>query len=373
MVADYADRLQLELPALSDESAANLRQILGANVHVSNPLDYHLYIWGDYDKLNQCFLQVLSNGFACTLLILDYPPGKAREAEKWEIAERALIAAVAASEQRAVVVSSLPETLPMYVRARLKVAHIAPMQGIEECLFAIRAAVSIGQAQRDVDNKLPVIAPEAVHESAITLDESASKQALAKFGLSIPAGQLCAASQTVDAAKGIGFPVVLKAVSSELSHKSERGAVAIDLGDSDAVRSATQRMMPDFEQFLVEKMVQPVVCELIVGINRDPTFGLALLIGAGGTLVELVDDSVSLLLPVQREEIRAAIATLKVHELIDGHRGKAAGDLESVIDSIEAIARFAIARKDSLLELDVNPLAVLPQGAVVVDAFIRTI
>jgi acetyl-CoA synthetase len=145
----------------------------------------------------------------------------------------------------------------------------------------------------------------------------------------------------------------------------------VNLCDGDAVQTATQKLAPDFDQFLVEEMVQSVVCELIVGINRDPTFGLTLTIGAGGILVELVDDSVSLLLPVQREELHAAIRTLRVFELIKGYRGKAAGDLESVIDAIEGIARYAATHNDSLLELDVNPLCVLTDGTTAADAFIR--
>ena len=80
----------------------------------------------------------------------------------------------------------------------------------------------------------------------------------------------------------------------------------------------------------------------------------------------------SLLLPVQREEIRSAVQALKVHKLIEGYRGKEAGDIESVVDAVEAIVRYAIAHNGSLLELDVNPLCVLPDGAVAVDAFIRT-
>jgi hypothetical protein len=89
-------------------------------------------------------------------------------------------------------------------------------------------------------------------------------------------------------------------------------------------------------------------------------------------LVELIHESASLLLPVQREEIRAAIQSLKAHKLIEGYRGKSAGDIDAVVDAIEAIARYALAHNDSLLELDVNPLCVLPDGAVAVDAFIRT-
>jgi len=373
LVADCADRLQLDLPVLSDESETELKELLGANVDVSNPLDYHLYIWGDYDKLKQCFQQVLSNGFGCTLLILDYPPGNDDEAANWEVSERALIAAVAETGQHAVVVSSLPETLPEYVRDRLKSADIAPMQGIEECLYAIRAAALIGAAKASVDTINAVMPSKAINGTAVSLDEPASKKALAGFGLSIPSGQTCEADKAIETANTIGYPVVLKAVSSELSHKSELGAVIVNLRDSDAVRAATERLAPDFEQFLVETMVQSVVCELIVGISRDPTFGLALTVGAGGILVELVDDNVSLLLPVRRDEIREALETLKVWQLVKGYRGKAAGDIESTIDSIEAIARYAVAHKDSLIELDVNPLCLTADGAVAVDAFVRTI
>jgi len=372
LVADCADRLQMETPALSDESTADLKALLGANVDVSNPLDYHLYIWGNHEKLHRCFERVLSNQFGCTLLILDYPPGDGNQAANWEISERALIDAVATSGERAVVVSSLPETLPGYVRERLKAAGIAPMQGIEDCLFAIRAAATVGAAQNNLEKLQPILPREDADGEARTIDEPSSKKALAEFGVSVPAGRTCSAAETVAAANAIGFPVVLKAVSSELSHKSELGAVVVNLADADAVRVATERLASDFDHFLVESMVQSVVCELIVGINRDPTFGLTLTVGAGGLLVELIHESASLLLPVQREEIRAAIQSLKVHKLIEGYRGQSAGDLDSVVDAIEGIARYALAHNDSLLELDVNPLCVLPDGAVAVDAFIRT-
>jgi acyl-CoA synthetase (NDP forming) len=371
LAADYGEHLQLDFPKLSDESAENLKALLGPNVNVSNPLDYHLYIWGNYEQLRQCFHEVSSNRFGCTLLILDYPPGDGDEAANWEISERALITSVADTGARAVVVSSLPETLPDYVRERLKASGIAPMQGIEDCLFAVKAAALIGVSERNADSISAVMPPEAAAGTAVSLDEPNSKQALAEFGLLIPTGKTCTAAETIAAANEVGYPVVLKAVSSELTHKTEMSAVAVNLCDDTAVQEALLRM-DGHEQFLVESMAEAVVCELIVGVTRDPTFGLTLTLGAGGILVELVNDSVSLLLPVQREEIHAAIQTLNVYKLIKGYRGKAAGDIESVVDAVEAIVRYAIANKNCLLELDVNPLCVLADGAVAVDAFVRT-
>ncbi len=118
-------------------------------------------------------------------------------------------------------------------------------------------------------------------------------------------------------------------------------------------------------------MAGPVVAEVIIGISRDETFGLNLLIGSGGTLVELVDDTVSLLLPLQREEIASAIKSLKLGVLMDAYRGGKSGDFDALVDAVVAVAEYAVANNDTLIELDVNPLIVQPVGAVAVDGLIR--
>lgn len=373
LVADCADRLNVSMPALSVSSTAQLRELLGPKVHVANPLDYHLYIWGNYEQLNACFAKFLHNGFACTVLVLDYPPGEGADQSNWEITEKALLDAVQSTGQCAVIVASLPETLPANVRARLKAAGIAPMQGIEDCVFAIRAASMVGAAQARVMEIEPLLPTTAATGEPVALDEAASKRLLAEVGIRVPGAWLCTAEGTVEAADKIGYPVVLKAVSDKLAHKSEAGAVAVGLQNADAVRQATDRMAKQFDRFMVEEMVQPTVAELIIGVSRDPSFGLTLLIGTGGTLVELVRDTKSLLLPVRRQDISEALDGLMAGALINGYRGAAAGDREAVLDAIEAIAAFAMDNSKTLLELDVNPLLVTPHSAVAVDAFIRQI
>lgn len=371
LVADYAERLGVEMPAMTVTSMSALEALLGPRVNVANPLDYHLYIWADYEKLNACFANFLSNEYACTLLVLDYPPHEGADQSNWIVAEQALIDAVKATGQRAVVVASLPETLPSDVRQRLAAAGIAPMQGIEDCIFAARAAAGIGERRRQVADIHAVLGKNDVTGEAIALDEPASKAALAAHGLVIPRGIVCDANGTEAAASKIGYPVVLKAVSSELAHKSEAGAVSIGLADVDAVNAATREMSAQFDRFLVESMAGPTVAELIVGVSRDSSFGLTLLIGTGGTLVELIDDTVSLLLPARRQDISDAISSLRIVKVINGFRGGTPGDLEAVLDAVEAIAAYAVANSDRLLELDVNPLLVTPDAAIAVDAFIR--
>jgi acetyl-CoA synthetase len=226
-------------------------------------------------------------------------------------------------------------------------------------------------AQGNVEQILPVMVVDELTGEPAMFDEWHSKQLLAGAGVAVPSGRLCGGDDVVAAATDIGYPVVLKAVSSRLAHKSEAGAVVVGLKDATELGAAAARLADRYDRFLVEQMIRPVVAELIVGVSRDPTFGLSLLIGTGGVLVELLDDTVSLLLPVQREEARMALASLKAGALLGGYRGGPAGDVEAALDAIEAIAAFATEHADSLLELDVNPLLVTPQGAIAADALIR--
>ena len=112
---------------------------------------------------------------------------------------------------------------------------------------------------------------------------------------------------------------------------------------------------------------------MIVGLSRDPQVGLTLLLGSGGELVELVGDRVLLLPPATRAEIEAAVAGLKVGALIAGFRGRPAGDLAALVDTILAIQQFALDNAESLIELDVNPVIVRSRGngAIAVDALMR--
>jgi succinyl-CoA synthetase beta subunit len=197
--------------------------------------------------------------------------------------------------------------------------------------------------------------------------------------LGVPEAQVVPPAQAAKAAAELGFPLVLKVAEPVLAHKTEAGAVAVNLKSAADVEAALQRMGASLAQYkpgaviakvLVEKMVSDVVAELIIGVKRDPQFGLALVIGAGGILVEMVQDSAMLLLPTDRAAIERAIDSLKISKLLKGYRGRPAGDLRAVANAVAAVAAFAEAHRGNLLELDVNPLMVLKNGAVAVDALV---
>lgn len=375
LVADLAQPRGLALPVLPAPARAALQAVLGDKVTLANPLDYHTYIWGDLAAQTACFAALLQCRFDLHLLVLDFPRADRCESSAWRTTVDAFVAAHHNSGGRCAVVASLPEGMPDAVARQLLAHGIAPMQGIADCLDAVAHAAAIGAARARLADLQPLSGPatRVPDGAARNLDELASKRLLADFGLAIPRGAVVAPRQAADHAAQIGFPVVVKAVSPALAHKTEAGAVRLDLRSAQAVDAAVQAMAQLSDRFLVERMAQDVVAELIVGVRHDAQFGLTLTLGAGGVLVELLQDTVTLLLPASRADIHAALASLRCWALLTGYRGRPAGDVDAVLDAVQAILACAQAHAGSLLELDVNPLLVLPlgQGVLAVDALIR--
>ena len=142
MIADLAEKLNLEMTPFSDSVAKSLHETLGDKVSIANPLDYHTYIWGDPQGMTDCYRSVLNNGCDANILVIDYPRDDMNTAA-WEVAEKALIAACRESGRKAVLMATMSENIPRIARDRLLQAGIAPMQGLRECLLAIRAAADI--------------------------------------------------------------------------------------------------------------------------------------------------------------------------------------------------------------------------------------
>ncbi|MEM7083866.1 MAG: acetate--CoA ligase family protein [Pseudomonadota bacterium] len=377
-LADLAEPLDVRFPSLTNDTRDALQMVLGDRVHISNPLDYHTYSWGDYDTLSSAFSTLLRDPLECALLILDYPPPDSCEIESWKVAERALCAASDATDTRVVVVASLPENFPASARARLMELGVAPMQGLRECLTAIAHAAAVGRAQQNHASLAPLAQPHVLVPGA-TLDEYESKQLLAAYGVPIPESREGSVRDAAEMARAVGFPVVIKALGESLAHKTELNAVRLNVSSSEAARTQAAELSVISNRVLIESMVTDAVAELLVGVSADEAFGQVLVIGAGGVLVELLNDSVQLLLPVTKAQITEALHQLACYPLLTGYRGRPVGDIDAAVEAIAAIARFAVDHCDRLVELDVNPLMVRPRqdsassagGAVAVDALVR--
>ena len=381
LTADLAERAGLETPDFPAGVQGELEAALGPRVKVANPLDYHTYIWGDEAAQTACFAGMLRADFEVSMLILDFPRADRCTGADWDVTIAAFLGAVrarpAAEGTVRIVASSLGENLPEAAATGLIAAGVLPANGLDKALLAVAAAAQIGEAwARPAPAALPEAPPLEVGET-VTWNEVRSKAALAAIGVPVPRGRLLSLTELETlcgdetALLPAPFPLVLKAVGADLAHKTELGGVVLGLSSRAALLAAAHRMAGLGGTFLIEEMVGGTVAELIVGIGRDPQFGLFMTLGAGGIFVELLRQVEQVLLPASRTEIEAALARLPLYGVLAGYRGRAGCDMPALVDAIEAIAAFAIAHGDRLEELDVNPLLALPKGAVAVDALIR--
>jgi acyl-CoA synthetase (NDP forming) len=383
MAADYMASHGLNLLQFPPAQREALRAQLPVFATISNPLDYNTSLWGNEPALAQCFGTVMAGAFDAGMLVLDYPSADPIGTADCDKSVRALVKACRRHGKQAIVASTLPETLPRAARAAMLAAGCPPMQGLQGAIDAFAAGVRLSRFKRnsaqDRGTELPPVAPAP--KTTRLWSEWDAKQALARHGLSVPQGRLAPPAGAAQAATGLGFPVVAKLAKPVLAHKTEAGAVALNLADGAAVEAAVKRIAGSVaaykaglvaEELLIERQMVGAVAELIIGVKRDDLFGLVLVVGAGGILVEMAEDAATLLLPVDRAAVERAVQGLRIAKLLRGYRGKPAGDIAAAIDAVMAVAAFAEAHRDKLAELDVNPLLVMPagQGAIAVDALV---
>jgi acetyltransferase len=203
------------------------------------------------------------------------------------------------------------------------------------------------------------------------VSDTAAKAVLADYGLQFPRERLATTvAAAVSTAEEFGYPVVLKVSSDRIPHKTEAGGVELGLTSAHEVHLACERIRANAERFLgdadidgvlVQEQIQRGV-ELIAGVKVDPALGPFVLIGIGGVTAELLKDVVLAPAPVALETAREMIAGLRAGALLDGHRGAPPADVDAAAQTLSALSRLAVDYSDSLRELDVNPLLVLPRG-----------
>ncbi|TYR30288.1 acetate--CoA ligase family protein [Mesorhizobium microcysteis] len=408
VMADAAEGRKVLFPALSNEHKDRVGATLGPLVAIANPLDYHTFIWNDEAAMTAAFNAFVSGGFDLNMLVLDFPRADRCSDADWWPTVSAFESALKTNEAAGAIVASMPENLPEDYCAGLMARGIVPLYGIPEAMDAAEAAAFIGEAWRRANGsgrshldapplRTPPLKGEGDSGTLVSpsplsggvrgggselpqraqegrqLDEAEAKALLARTGLPIPQGRrVSGVEEAVQVAREMGYPVAVKALG--LAHKSEHGAVRLNLPDEMTVTGAARGLLPLGTGLYVERMVEGGVAELIVGVTRDPLFGPVMTIGTGGVLVELLKDSATLLLPASREEVDAALRSLRLFPLLDGYRGRPKADLGAAIDAILGIAAFAVDNADLIEELDINPLIVCEsgKGAWIADALLVT-
>ena len=213
-----------------------------------------------------------------------------------------------------------------------------------------------------------------------SVDEHRAKRWLHGVGIPVPAGCVTGARDAPEAAASIGFPVAVKLVNEHLPHKTEAGAVALGISSPAEVEAAVARIRAGVrrfdagasaDRFLVERMVEPPLAELLVGVRTDPRFGLAMTLASGGVLTELVADAVTILLPASRVDLEEALGRLRMSRLLDGLRGAAPANRAVVVDALSRLASRLCRKDNDVVEVEVNPLFVLTDRVCAVDALMR--
>jgi len=360
LVADAAARAGLTFPDLDDTQSAVLSGQLGPRVTVSNPLDYHTDIWRNIYAMTSVFSAMTGTQIDLTVIVLDFPHPKKCKSDDWMLTLEAIERAAVAGGRFAVL-ASLPENLPQDVCERLMKQGIAPLCDIDHACGAIRAASTPGPG-----DFVPVLPAPDIDDSQ-TLTEGNSKKLLAEAGLDVPHFVAGMPLSVLPAqAMSVGFPLVLKAEGQ--AHKSEDGGVVVGLTDTMSVTTAARAM--DADSFLIETMVQDGITELMIGVVADPAHGFVLTLAAGGVMTELFDDTQSLLLPVDQNDVLYALARLRISDVLRGYRGKPGVHIASIVQAVLDVQDFITANADNLAEVEINPLICTDTRAVVADALI---
>ena len=388
LIADLAEGLGMQFPEWSETARRSFSEVLPPYADLANPLD----AWGSgrvEDTYVRCVDAAAEEDVDIVVISQDAPPGLAEaQIEQY----RAIADAAAKASRRTgkpiVAISHLSGGVDDSLRTGFAAGDVPLLQGTREGLRAVRNLISYG---RRCVQPLPTegareqkrLGGQWMEPGSGALDEVRSKNFFREYGIPCVEEKLCSTVEdAVRAAARFGYPVVLKAVSAQLTHKTDAGVVALDLADEAEVRVAyaavreralRQADPQSLEGVVVQRMVRDAVAEVLVGVVRDATFGPVVAFGHGGVFVELFRDRALGVPPLTVTDARELVLETKASQLLLGFRGRKAGDVNALAELMVSVGRMAEDWGDRIAALDMNPVMVLPEGrgVVVVDGLIE--
>ena len=383
MLADYAEKIDLSFLPVDPGQEIELAALLPKIATVSNPLDYTTPIWGQEDLTYPVFSKaILAVEAGSAVLVQDYPAEGLDNSKVFY--QRDAIAFARATKESglpAAICATIPENMDIETRQLLISKGVAPMQGIHETLNAISASAEWSQNRVRILLDIPrPLSPNLRVGQQVMVSEPEGKSWLLANDFAVPQGKVTSGQNLGAVASELGYPLALKMVSPYLPHKTEAGAVVLNLSDAASAIQASIQMQADVvsynpqaatDQFLLEAMSPKPLAELIVTLRRDPQFGIALVLGSGGILVELVGDAVTLLLPLSPHDITRAIKKLRVIGLLNGFRGGLQADLEKISLQIHRLCIAYTKHQDEIAEIEINPLFIYSDQVCAVDVLVH--
>lgn len=385
IVADCAGRHGLRLSVFTPDTISRMRSVLPARSGVENPVDFAGMAESEpasvAEALGICLADpnvrgvIFAGHFGGYHLMTDDEPTRLRIAQLEIAAADAIVVAVHASAKPLVMHSEhaergLPTLEPLYkagipVYAGLEsaaraMAALAARSGAVEGWKARHAEAATGSADGRPERTKRVLEPEA-------------RERLIRAGIAVPPFKTARTPEGARAAfVDLGEPAAMKLISAKVVHKSDVGGVVLNIESPDSAEAAFVRLMSiareigaDDAHVLVSPMISGGI-ECLIGGTIDTKFGPVISFGAGGILVELIEDVAFHLAPVDEIQARRMIAGTRIFRLLEGYRSSAPADLPALIALLAAASRF-LAETSSLVEFDLNPVIVNATGAHVVD------
>jgi acyl-CoA synthetase (NDP forming) len=380
MAADAAESLGLKMVSPSKESDVKLRAFMPASGAFGNPID----VIGDADPglYTKAFEVMQEDETIDAIVVVVTPQNMTRPLE---LAEKL---AAAHKGKKPVLASFMGGTEVAAGKEKLMAVGIPNYPSPDRAIVALRAMCDYAAWKRRpvrVVTRFPVnrrrvdrIINTQERSGAMQIGEVEAKEILRAYDFNVLGGQLArTGDESVEIAERLGYPVVLKISSPDIIHKSDFGGVRINLANAEQVRDAFDLMMLRIQKrapnahlrgAYVEKMGQRGR-EVILGMTRDPQFGPMLMFGLGGIFVEVMKDVTFHLAPITAEEAMQMLKGTRSYALLQGARGQAPVDLETLAGALQRISQLATDYPE-ILELDINPFIVGPVGtqAYVADA-----
>ncbi|MET4059795.1 acyl-CoA synthetase (NDP forming) [Arthrobacter sp. UYP6] len=384
LVADKSETAGLELPTPHPSTVQGLHDAgLPSFSTVNNPLDTTGYISVDpsiLTKAAQCFIDDPNYDF---VVVNGSWPASRAIADMNRVTQDEMLRQLTSSPKPVIAMSFLPTEVTEFGRA-YAAEHGYPhaSDSFDRGIPAAARSAWWGKRAAEIaaDGAVPAAPAIAKPENTERWTEVQSGEFLRSHGVPyVPALIAASAEEAVAAAESMGYPVVLKIASEDIAHKTEVGGVRLMLQDAEAVtdaylfiRTSVAKLAPDARvQGVAVSPMRPAGNELLVGVVRDPQWGLVLAIGFGGVMVELLKDSAVCLLPVGPAEIRRMLDSLRGIKLLTGFRGGEPTDLDELAAVIFGVSQIAVGLGDELEELEINPLRVAGNQIEALDALIR--
>ena len=374
LILDQTGVLGLEHPKFGPEASATLRELLPEFLGVTNPLDW----WGmeDYQTQYPKLIETAVEDPDVDVLVsvadfTHYPTGdESMEASqlRWslDVAQK--------TEKPVVLLGSVDGAVPAATAERALQAGVLALSGIPVGLRALAHLVRFASPTPPVGPCRPI--DSAAMETLIAsrmrpTGALAALEFVAKAGIAIPdCKEAHDEAAAAAAAREIGYPVVIKAGDPDLVHKTESGAVILDLNSEPEVRAAARRLLTaGAGSLLVQEQIADGA-ELILGLERDPELGLFVLVGLGGIWTELIDDVAVRPVGLRLGEAEEMVRTLRGFKVLEGARGTTPIDLDALVAAIESVDAIGRECGERLQSVDINPLIARASGTIAVDALV---